>query len=101
MITEMLGMYQAELARVLGVRCGDIGDLANARRTLEPGSEAWQRAIGFVRLYEALFEKTGGEGPAMCHWLRADHPDLGGVPLLLMVDDGRLMYVVDYLESQL
>jgi hypothetical protein len=33
-ICQMLGMYQAKLARVLGLQCGDIGDFAAAKSTL-------------------------------------------------------------------
>lgn len=30
----MLGMYRAELARVLHLQCGDIGELTSMRKTL-------------------------------------------------------------------
>ena len=40
-----------------------------------------------------------GDEASMCHWLRADNTDLGGVPLLLMVDDDQLEQVLSYVES--
>ena len=100
-VTEMLGMYQAELARVLQLQCGDIGRLANGQRVLECGSVAWDEAVLFIRLYQALYEKLGGDGVAMCNWLRRDNKPLGGVPLLLIVDDGRLRWALDYVENHL
>ena len=98
-IIDMLDLFQAELARVLHVKCGDIGALAAARRCLEPGTDAWEQAQLFVRCYRALYERLHGDGVAMRHWLRVQQPGLGGVPHLLIVDDDRLHAVVDYLEN--
>ncbi len=98
-ITALLGLYQAELARILCIKCGDIGQLASGRRCLEPGSEPWRQARRLVRLYQALYARQDGNGAAMCHWLRVPQPVLGGVPHLLMVDDGRLVDVVHCLEQ--
>ena len=98
-ITTLLGMYQAELARVLRLRCGDIGQFAAGRQELAPDTTAWAQAQLFVRFYTALFDTLHGDGPAMCHWLRARHSELRGVPLLMMVDEDRLARVVDFLEG--
>lgn len=98
-ITEMLGLFQAELARVLHVRCGDIGALAGARRSLEPDTRAWEQALLFVRFYRALYSRMGGDGVAMRHWLRVEDQALGGVPHLLIVDVNRLPDVVENLET--
>ncbi|MGB5474027.1 MAG: hypothetical protein WBQ78_11175 [Gammaproteobacteria bacterium] len=98
-ITALLGLYQAELARILCIKCKDIGQLASGRRCLEPGSEPWRQARRLVRLYQALYDRQNGNGAAMCHWLRVPQPVLGGVPHLLMVDDGRLADVVHCLEE--
>ncbi len=97
-ITAMLDMYQAELARVLKVHCGDIGALANGQRCLEPGTESWQQAQLFVRFYQALYRNMDGDSVGMRHWLRIDNEDLNGVPHLIIVDDGELARVVEYLE---
>ena len=97
-ITSLLDLFQAELARVLRLQCGDIGELASAQRCLEPGTEAWQQALLFVRFYRALYQKTGGDGVAMRHWLRVNDAGLGGMPHRLIVDDDQLQKVVTYLE---
>ena len=97
-VTELLGLYQAELARILHLNCGDVGRLASGHCCLEPGTVAWQQAGLFVRLQQALYRRERGNGVAMRHWLRVPHPVLGGVPHLLLVDDGRLDDVVRWLE---
>lgn len=94
-VTEMLGMYQAELARILGLQCGDIGELAAGKCVLEPDTCAWQQAVLFIRLYESLYRQHAGDGVAMRHWLRRDNTELKGVPLMLMVDDGHLAQVLE------
>lgn len=100
-ITALLDLFHAELARVLCLKCGDIGELAAARRCLEPGTEAWAQALLFIRLYRALYTSMSGNGVAMRHWLRVEDEALGGVPHLLIVDAGRLQEVVMYLENSL
>lgn len=100
-IVALLDMFQAELARVLHLKCGDIGELASARRCLEPGTEAWGQALLFVRFYRALYARMKGNGVAMRHWLRVEDTALGGVPHLLIIDAGRLQDVVMYLENSL
>lgn len=98
-ISQMLGMYQAELARVLGIQCGDVGAFASARAQLQSGSPPWQRARQFVSLYERLFEYCDGDAVDIFHWLRVRQPGLPETPLLLMVDEGRLEEVLAWFES--
>ncbi|VAW90599.1 hypothetical protein MNBD_GAMMA21-40 [hydrothermal vent metagenome] len=97
-ITEMLGMYHAELARVLHLQCSDIGSLANGKTVLEEGSESWLHALDFLRFYQILYTHFDGDGVAMCNWMRCDHAELGKTPLLVMVDDLRIDDVVRLLN---
>jgi len=99
-IVDMLGLYQAELARVLRLKCGDIGRLASARQCLEPATPAWEQAQLLVRCYRALYVVHHGDGVAMRHWLRITEDTLDGVPHLLIVDDDRLADVVACLEAR-
>lgn len=98
-IVALLDMYQAELARVLCLKCGDIGELSSARRCLVTGSVSWEQALLFVRFYRLLYDRMKGDGVAMRHWMRVDNAALGGVPHLMIVDDGRLADVVSFLEG--
>ncbi|MGB5258956.1 MAG: hypothetical protein WBO34_00360 [Gammaproteobacteria bacterium] len=97
-ITWMLDLYQAELARVLGIRCDDIGRLASGRQCLQPGTDAWSRATQWVRFYQLLFRRMAGDGVAMRHWLRIEDRQLKAVPHRLIIDEGRLRDVLMYLE---
>jgi len=100
-ITQFLGLYQAEAARVLGVQCADIGACASAQKVLQAGKPEWNKARQFVRLYEILFTRFAGDSVAIYHWLRARHPRFGNTPLLLLVDEGKLDDIVVWLESTL
>jgi len=97
-ITEMLGLYQAELARILHLQCGDIGALASAKSVLDEQSESWQYALAFVQFYQALYTYCDGEGAAMCNWLRREHAGLNKTPLLTMVDDLNIENVIRLLK---
>ena len=56
-ITALLDLCQAELARVPGIRCGDIGLLASGRQCLQPATASRSRAEDFVRFYQLLFDR--------------------------------------------
>jgi len=98
-IMDMLQLYQAEMARILGLQCGDVASLAQARTRLKPDTHAWQQACLLVRCYRALYDACQGNGVAMYHWLHRDLPELGGTPHRLMVDEHALAGVVAYLEE--
>lgn len=97
-IAEMLGLNRAELSRLLHLKCGDVGQLGAAREMLQPGSPSWRQALLLVRFYQALYRKMAGDGVAMWRWLRRPNSVLGGVPLMLLVDDDRLDQVLEFLE---
>ena len=97
---EMLSMYQAELARVLGLQCADIGRMTSVQQFLIPDSAAWNKAVSFIQFYQYLFTKFNGDEALMVHWLKTDNSELKGNPLLLMVDDSRLSYILKHLSQQ-
>ena len=96
-VIELLGMYHAELARILGQQCGDIGELSCGKRCIERDSEAWSQAKLFIETYHHLFDYFEGDSVAMYHWMRADNDRLNGIPHFLIVDDGQLQRIHDYL----
>jgi len=98
-IAEMLGMNRAELSRVLHLKCGDVGQLGAVRGTLVPDTIPWHQAQLLVHFYRALYATMRGDGVAMWRWLRRPNAALGGVPLMLLVDDDQLARVVDSLAS--
>lgn len=98
-VIEMLGMYHAELARVLGQQCGDIGELTSGKRCIQRETEAWERAVLFIDTYHHLYDYFEGDSVAMYHWMRCDNDALGGTPHLLIVDQHKLQFVHDYLQQ--
>ena len=98
-VMEMLGMYHAELARVLGKQCDDIGKLTSGRYCIQKGSGTWYRAVLFVDMYHHLFDCFEGDSVAMYHWMRAHNKRLDGTPLYLIVDENQLQTVHDYLSG--
>ena len=100
-VAELLGLYRAELARVLGVRCGEIAKLGRGEWLLQRDTQPWKRGQMLVRLFETLFALHGGNESAMHRWLRVPQDSLEGVPLLLMVDHQAIDEVLGDLELRL
>jgi len=98
--SHMLGLYHAELARILKLQCADVGELANAQQHLEVDSVAWQQAEKFISIFEGLHLRFQGDEALMCNWLRKENSVLNGVPLYLMVDEGLIDDCLSYLSNQ-
>ncbi len=96
-VIELLGMYHAELARILGQQCGDVGELTSGRSCIQRDSDAWSQASLFVKTYNLLFDYFNGDSVAMYHWMRAHNKELEGTPHFLIVDAGKLQIIHDYL----
>ena len=97
---EMLGLVRAEVARILGFRCENISALYDGRLLLEEGTEAWNSAVLFIRFYHALYDQMDGVESKMVHWLRANRRELDTSPFYLIIDEGKLGFVLDYLERR-
>ena len=98
-IIQLLGMYDAELARILGQQCSDIGELTSGQRCIKQGSEEWSQAVLFIETYHLLFDYFAGDSVAMYHWMRAHNKHLNGTPHFLIVDDNKLQAIHDYLSA--
>lgn len=97
-IRDFLGLYNAELARILGVHCDDVAQLG-ARHLLDPSSQSWQQALLLRTSYQLLYDRCNGDGAAMNHWLRRSHSILKPSPLMAMVDHQGLVQVHNYLSE--
>ena len=98
-VTELLSMYQAELARILGWKCGDIGELSCGQLTIKENSHAWQQARLLIETYNFLFDYFAGDSVAIYHWMRAPNKQLQGTPHWLIVDEAKLPEIHDYLKQ--
>ena len=94
-ITEMLGIYHAELARIIHLRCADIGDISSTQKNIQKNSEAWSQAEKYIQMYECLYQKHNGDETRIYNWLRKENNVLDGVPLYLMVDELRIDDVIN------
>lgn len=98
-VIELLGMYHAELARILGKQCGDIGELSSGKTCITQNSDAWNRAALFIDIYHQLYDYFEGDSVAMYHWMRTYNKYLNGTPHLIIVDEGNLQTVHQYLQQ--
>ena len=98
-VIDMLDLYQAELARILGLQCSDIGELVNAQKLLQTDSNAWLQAERLIRFYRLLYTQKNGDAVAMRHWLRRMNPLFQQTPHLMLVDEDRLMELIGFLQA--
>lgn len=99
-VADMLGLYRAELARILCLRCEDVGRLLDDREVLRPATVSWSAAQQLVSVYRLLYRITQGDKVAIYHWLRARHAEFPHTPLIRMVDEGGVAQVCHYLRTQ-
>lgn len=96
---EMLGLVRAEVARILEFKCENISALYDGRLVLEEGATAYEQAVLFIRFYQALYDRMAGDEPQMVHWLRGQKRELDNSPFYLMIDEGQLGLVLEFLEG--
>jgi hypothetical protein len=92
--TDSLGLYRAELARILCLKCGDVSDSVHLEALLGGNIEIQKKAERFVVFHELLENNFQGDTVAMLNWFRRDNTSLGTSPFLAMVDEGRLEDVI-------
>ena len=100
-ITQMLGIYHAELARILHLQCADIGELSNANNVIYKNSVSWAEAEKYIELYEYLYLSHKGNEALINNWLRKENKKLQAVPLYLMVDELRIDDVLDVVRMKI
>ena len=98
-ISGQLGLYHAELARILHLQCADIGRLTGGKALLEPATVAWRQAQRLSDFYNLLVERLDGDDVAIYHWLRARNEFMEVEPLLMIVDHDQLEAVIRLLQS--
>ena len=92
--TDSLGLYRAELARILCLKCGDVSDSIHLKALLGDKIELRKKAERFIVFYQLLESRFPGDSVAMLHWFRRENAGLGTTPFLAIVDDGRLEDVI-------
>jgi hypothetical protein len=97
--TDTLGLYRAELARILGLNCADVSDSKNLELLFESNTVVRSQAELFVRFFLLLETLFPDNTVLMVNWIRKDNVDLGTTPFLAMVDHGKLSDVVNVLQE--
>ncbi|MCG6936728.1 MAG: hypothetical protein LJE83_00955 [Gammaproteobacteria bacterium] len=98
--TDTLGLYRAELARILGLNCADVSDSQNLELLFASNSSVRSQAELFVYFFQLLEILFPDDTVAMVHWFRRENSKLGTTPFLAMVDHGQLGKVVDVLQKK-
>lgn len=98
-VTDSLGLYRAELARILHLNCGDVSDSAHLEFLMRENIDVKRCAERFVMFYHLLEKHFNGDSVAMLHWFRKQNKQLATSPFLAMVDDARLEDVIIELFS--
>lgn len=95
---EALSLDDTELSAVLGEQVSTTLRLRHDHELLQPGTEAWSRALLFVELYQSLLAVAGNEQNAKI-WLNSENRGLSGRPHDLIVCRTGLKQVVQYLAA--
>ncbi|WP_414877311.1 antitoxin Xre/MbcA/ParS toxin-binding domain-containing protein [Pseudomonas jessenii] len=95
---EGLGLDDAELSAVLGEQFSTELRLRHGHELLQPGTEAWGRALLFVQLYQSLLALAGTEQNAKI-WLNSKNRGLSGRPRDLIACRTGLEQVVQNLAA--
>lgn len=70
--TDGLGLYRAELARILGLKCADVSDSIHLEFLLGDNIGIRKKAERFVAFHELLENNFSGDSVAMLHWFRKE-----------------------------
>ncbi|MHA6181623.1 antitoxin Xre/MbcA/ParS toxin-binding domain-containing protein [Pseudomonas mohnii] len=95
---EGLSLDDNELSAVLGEQFSTVLRLRLGHELLQPGTEAWGRALLFVELYQSLLAVAGNEQNAKV-WLSSKNRGLSGRPRDLIACRTGLEQVVKYLAA--
>lgn len=98
-VAVLLGIYHAELARILGLQCSDIGELYRSGQYIKKDTRAWLCAEQLIKIYEILYVKFSANETKIHNWLRKENKVLAGAPLYLMVDNKKLKEVLFCVNS--
>ena len=96
--SDSLGLYRAELARILGLTCAEVSDANTLASLLRRDHAVRERAQRFVCFYRLLEQRFAHDSVAMVHWFRKPHAVLDTTPFLAIVDHARLDDVIAQLQ---
>lgn len=98
---EQLGLYRAELARILGLHCDDVSDAVQLELLLDTSQVIHHQAERFIRMFRLAELFCSKENHPITNWFRQPMDELGTSPFYAMVDQGRLEDLVALLNSKI
>ena len=97
---SLLGLAQAEIARVLGTSTASVSRSFGGARPLSLESAEGRNALLFLRVFRSLDTLVGGDAPRARAWLDAPNDHLAGeAPRALIATTQGLVRVADYLDA--
>lgn len=81
----LLGLKNADLARVLGISPASASRLRDGSWALQPQTKPYELGLLLVRLFRSLDAMMGGEAEAVRSWMNAPNLAFGGAPPITLV----------------
>lgn len=98
---KALGLDKQELAAAIGVSVEHLDKPDCHESVFQPGTDAGQRSMLFIRLCGALVSQVGEDQGQIGRWLRSHNSALEGIPLNEIATPAGLVKVLAYLEQLL
>jgi transcriptional regulator with XRE-family HTH domain len=97
---ELLGLSQAQLARILGMDPSTLSRRLTGRRGLHDRSREYEAALLWIRLFRGLHAVVGGQDATARAWLASPNLAFAGQrPRDLITGMEGLVRVVQYLDA--
>jgi len=96
---SLLGLNNAELAKVLGISEPTVSRVASGNRHIDPHSREGQTALILVRIFRALDLLVGGDSTARDAWMTSHNKVIAGVPKAAIQTVTGLVHTIDYLDG--
>lgn len=98
---KALGLDKQELATAIGISVEQLDKPDCQELAFQPGTDAGQRCMLLIRLYDALVSQVGNDQEQIGRWLRSHNSAVEGIPLTEISSLAGLVKVVVYLEQLL
>ncbi len=96
--SALLGLNDAELAKVLGISEPSISRIASGSRYIDPHSREGETALILVRILRSLDRLVGGDSSRRTAWMTSHNKAISGVPKTAIQTMHGLVHTIDYLD---
>lgn len=96
---DIMGLSQADLARILGLSQPTVSRLRSGRYQLDEQRKEWELAILLIRLYRGLDALMASDETALRAWIHNPNAELGARPGERIASVTGLVDVLDYVDA--